>query len=90
MRRSSNSERGSDGLFPLRWAVILTIAVAIGLGTGVLGGAVTGIGTAVAVTGLLANILGGDNANDIDQQSLNERTQAEARVPRASAAEGPR
>lgn len=61
MSRHSKSERGSDGSFPLRWAVILTIAVAIGLGTGLLGGPVAGIGMAVAVTGLLANILGGDS-----------------------------
>ncbi|RSN53535.1 hypothetical protein DMH01_38145 [Amycolatopsis sp. WAC 04182] len=48
----------SDERLPLRWAVILTIAVGAGLLAGFLGGPLAGLGVGIAVCGLLTQILG--------------------------------
>jgi hypothetical protein len=55
-RKSGN---GSDDRLPLRWGVILAIAVGAGLGAGVAGGLIAGVGAGIAITGLLSAILGG-------------------------------
>jgi hypothetical protein len=52
------SGRDSDDRLPLRWGVILAIAVGAGLGVGVAGGLVAGIGVGIAITGLLSTTLG--------------------------------
>ncbi len=46
--------KDSDDRLPLRWGVILAIAIVAGLGVGVVGGPVAGI----AITGLLSTTLG--------------------------------
>ncbi len=50
--------KDSDDRLPLRWGVILAIAIGAGLGVGVVGGPVAGIGVGIAITGLLSTTLG--------------------------------
>lgn len=52
------SGKDSDDRLPLRWGVILAIAIGAGLGVGVAGGPIAGIGVGIAITGLLSTILG--------------------------------
>ena len=52
------SGKGSDDRLPLRWGVILAIAVGAGLGVGVVGGLIAGVGVGIAITGLLSTTLG--------------------------------
>lgn len=49
---------GADERLPLRWAVILTVAGAAAIGIGTLAGPVAGVGTGIAITGLLSAIIG--------------------------------
>lgn len=49
----------SDERLPLRWGVILSVAVGVGIGVGTQGGVVAGVGTGLVVVGLLFQMLGG-------------------------------
>ena len=42
------SRKNSDDRLPLRWGVILAIAIGAGLGAGVVGGPIAGIGVGIA------------------------------------------
>ncbi|MGW5720558.1 hypothetical protein ACWEVP_30605 [Amycolatopsis sp. NPDC003865] len=57
---TKNGTGGSDGdeRLPLRWGVILAIAVGVGVLAGSLGGPLAGLGTGLAVCGLLYQVLG--------------------------------
>lgn len=47
-----------DDRLPLRWAVIFTIAVGVGVFAGFFGGPLAGLGVGLAVCGLLFQTLG--------------------------------
>lgn len=57
---TTNGTSGSNGdeHLPLRWGVILTIAVGAGILAGFVGGPLAGLGSGLAVCGLLHQILG--------------------------------
>jgi hypothetical protein len=52
------SKVGPDERLPLRWGVILAVAVGTGIGAGLLGGPLVGLGTGISIVGLLFKILG--------------------------------
>ena len=55
---SDRSPEDKDERLPLRWAVILFVAVGAGIAAGYLGGPVAGWGTALATTALLFKVIG--------------------------------
>jgi hypothetical protein len=50
--------QSQDERLPLRWGVILLGAAVFGAGLGMLGGPLAGLGTGLAVVGLMSRILG--------------------------------
>jgi hypothetical protein len=52
------SHKGNDDRLPLRWGVILAVAVGAGVGIGVVGGPIAGVCVGIAITGLLSTTLG--------------------------------
>lgn len=52
-----DSNPADDGKLPLRWAVILTISTAVGIGTGLAGGLVAGVGLGFVCAGFLHAVL---------------------------------
>lgn len=57
MSADDGSQNKDDGRLPLRWAVILFVALGAGVGAGFLGGPLAGWGVGLATTALLFNIL---------------------------------
>ncbi|MET8004478.1 hypothetical protein [Nonomuraea glycinis] len=56
----NSSTAGNGDKLPLRWALILTISTAVGIGTGLVGGLVAGVGLGFLCAGFLHTVLPGD------------------------------
>jgi hypothetical protein len=54
---SSNHRRNEDDRLPLRWALIVSVAVAMGIVTGGVAGLAAGIGAALATAVALTKII---------------------------------
>jgi hypothetical protein len=57
--KGASRKRGpTDDRLPVRWALILLVAAAAGIGAGVAGGLVAGWGTALATAAILHKVVG--------------------------------
>lgn len=57
MTTSANRQPTGKGRLPLRWAFIIAVSTAAGLGIGIIGGLVPGITIGIALAGLLHEAL---------------------------------
>lgn len=54
---SANGQPAGKSRLPLRWAFIIAVSTAVGLGIGIIGGLVPGITIGMALAGLLHEVL---------------------------------